>query len=130
MRRILLCAMSASLLLSGTLAQAATLGEASGTVLANFGQGYRPVAVTDQLPPGTQVTVRPGGFARIGYDDLCVRLVQPGQVYTVGQQSPCANAAQTVPTDPLTTDYYVAAGVAAAVGAGVLIFQLTRPSSP
>ena len=98
---------------------------------ANYGQGYVPVAIQQNLPVGTVVTVPPGGVARIAYDDLCVHVVQAGAVYTVQAQSPCAQGAQTVPGDPLPIDYTVAAaGTAAAIGVGVLIYQLSKSASP
>ena len=110
---------------------AATLGDATGTVQANFGQGFNPVAISQNLPVGTVVTVQPGGQARIAYDDQCVHVVEQGQVYTVRAQSPCAQGAPTVTGDPLPIDYAtVAVGTAAAVGVGVLIYQLSRSASP
>ena len=131
MRRTCLRILSSSLLVVTSVAQAATLGDATGTVQANFGQGFVPVTIAQNLPIGTVVTVQPGGQAKVAFDDLCVQVIQPGQVFTVQGASPCAQGAPTVTVGPLPIDYaIVAVGTAAAVGTGVLIYQLSRSASP
>ena len=112
-------------------AHAAVLTDSSGIVLANTGGGFRAVAVSTTLSPGTRVMVRNKGEAKISYSDFCVVALKEGQVHTVGETSPCAktggaNSHAGVPRD------HVLLGAGLAVGAGVAIYHATKssPASP
>ena len=54
---------------------------------ADTGGGFRAVAVSTTLSPGTRVMVRNKGEAKISYSDFCVVALEEGQVHTVGETS-------------------------------------------
>ena len=119
-------------------AGAATLSLAEGQVLVNTGNGFRQATVGQQLKAGDRVMVGPGGGnATISYDFTCVARVPTGQVVTVSAGTPCnANSPTASPeagiANPtgIPNTALIAGGVALAVGAGIGIYQLTKPSSP
>ncbi len=109
-------------------AKAATLADASGTVLVNTGSGFRAAPISSTLPPGTRVMVRQRSEAKVAYPDFCVVVVRPGQIHTVAQNSPCSTGAAAEAGNLLPHDYAMVAG-GLAIGAGVLIYQATKSES-
>jgi hypothetical protein len=113
---------------TGNLAHAASLAEATGSVLVNTGAGFQAASLSQNLPTGSRIMARKDSQAKVSYPDFCVVVVNPGQVYTVVEKSPCATGAKVVPGELLPHDYALAAG-AVAIGAGVAIARL-RAASP
>lgn len=70
-------------------AVAATLTHQSGDVLVNLGSGFQPLTVPAEIPPGTQMMVRPGGSAFMKFANGCEIQVGPGSVWVVPQKPPC-----------------------------------------
>jgi hypothetical protein len=137
MRRTIVAA--ASLLLAIAPAGAAVLSQANGNVLVNVGNGFGAGQAGQQLKPGDRVMIGTGGGdAFIAYSTSCVERVSAGTVVVVKQGIPCTPSSPQapaqagfgnftgVPTDPLL----IVGGAALIVGAGVGIYQLTKPSSP
>lgn len=65
------------------------LNTATGLVLLNTGTGFRSVTTPVDAGAGSRVTARPGGEGRVTYSDGCVVFVNPPEVYTVTEESPC-----------------------------------------
>jgi hypothetical protein len=127
-------------LLSGGLAQAATVTAVQGQVLVSTGQGYRLVDGSIYLGPGATVVANPGAVAHVAYGGGCTVTVQPGSVYQVAAQAPC-QPGQPNQTGGLGnsgdnagglsgggTNYLLLGGVAVAGAAGgYLIIQSLSP---
>lgn len=83
----------ASLMLSSAVVSAATVSDnlntSNGLVLVNTGAGYRSVVAPVDVGAGARVTARPGGEGRVTYSDGCVVIVNPPEIYTVSDDSPC-----------------------------------------
>lgn len=141
-------------LVAAVPAGAATLKSINGDVLINAGNGFVRATAGQEVRPGDRVMVGVrGGSAAIAYDQGCLENVQTGQVVTVKPFSPCGGAdsgdgesqrraggvvggsggatgggiagAGGIPNAAL-----IAGGAAVAVGVGVGIHQLSKPSSP
>lgn len=133
-------------------AGAATLKSVDGDVLVNAGNGFVRATAGQEVRSGDRVMVGArGGAAAIAYDQGCLENVQKGHVVTVKPFSPCGAAdsgdgesrgrgagavggsgggvvgpvAGGIPNAAL-----IAGGAAVAVGVGVGIYQLSKPSSP
>jgi hypothetical protein len=76
---------------------ATTVTAVKGSVLINRGDGFRPVTGTAPVKVGDSLMVRPGGNARIVYSDGCPVSINPGEVVTIGAESPCTAYAQAAP---------------------------------
>ncbi len=102
---------------------AATVQDISGPVLANEGVGFKRVAGTRPVAPGTRLIANPGGSATIVYDNGCIERVEPGVVVTVKPAGACEA--------PSATPYILGAVV---VGAGVALAiggkDDKKPASP
>ncbi len=99
-----------------SLAQAATLGSVSGTVLVNQGNGF-VAAKAGALKAGDTVMSRKDGNAVIAYDGGCAVKVAPGSVVTVAAKSPCAQLAGKV-AGTYNSDLPAGAGGSAPAGYG------------
>lgn len=95
-------ALCASVLaLNAPLAHAGTvLVNAGPGVSMNTGDGFRPLEVGADIPDGTRLLVKlnkNGGSSKadIRFADGCVISLSPGQVFSVGDTSPCEFRAQT-----------------------------------
>ncbi len=150
MKRVAL--LVASMLTVAAPAGAATLSLSSGNVLVNTGNGFVRATEGQQVNPGTRIMIGTGGGnATIAYDLSCLERVTPGQVVTVKRSSPCAadsgqssdNSGSSGNTGGggggtgtgniiggVPDTAVVVGGVAAAIGAGIGIYQLSKPSSP
>ena len=97
-------------LLASSSATAASLENVMGAVLVNRGDGYKTIDHSAVLTPGHSVMAKPGGSARLVYDNGCVVEVRPGAVVAVRSEAPCASAGSPVSTIPhlLTTQAGVA----------------------
>ncbi len=80
---------------ASSIAQAATLGSVSGSVLVNQGNGF-VAAKVGALQAGDTIMSRKDGNAVIAYDGGCTVKVAPGSVVTVAAKSPCAQLAGKV----------------------------------
>jgi len=120
-------------------ASAAVLSQANGNVLGNMGNGFGGGVVGQQLKAGDRVMIGSGGgYAYIAYSTTCVQRVEAGTVVVVREGIPCASNSPLaspeasfgnftgVPTSPVV----IVGGGALIVGAGIGIYQLTKPSSP
>jgi hypothetical protein len=120
-------------LCAATSAGAATLSTADGDVLVNGGRGFVRGQAGQNLNPGDRVMVgRGGGNATISYDLSCFERVTIGTVSAVRTGIPCqTTGATTTPSilGNVPTEVIVLGG-AAAVGAGVLIYQAAKSTSP
>ena len=124
----------AALAVAAVPAGAATLSLANGNVLVNSGNGFVRATEGQQVSPGTRVMIGAGGGnATIAYDLNCLERVTAGQVVTVKPSVPCT------PNSPLASPQaglgipngaLVAGGAVLAVGVGIGIYQLSKPSSP
>jgi hypothetical protein len=130
---------AAALMFAAAPAGAAVLSQANGNVLVNTGNGFGGGQVGQQLRPGDRVMIGSGGgYAYIAYSTSCVQRVQAGTVVVVQQGIPCTPSSPParaeagfgnftgVPTDPLL----IVGGAGLIAGAGIGIYQLTKPSSP
>ena len=108
-------------------AGAATLSAVQGQVLVNTGNGFRNAQPGQTINPGDRVLVQPGASAQVSYADGSILNVPSGGVYTIPTTPPVAPppAAGGFPPGVL-----IAGGVVAAAGAGILIYQATKSSSP
>jgi len=98
-------------------ALAVTVDPLQGEVTINRGDGvFRPVIGTLEGDIGDSVMVRPGGTARVVYDDGCTVDVNPGDIHTITGLSPC-KAPTPAPSDA-PPDYSAVGTVA--VGGGVV----------
>lgn len=128
-----------TLLVVGTVAHSATLTNASGPVLVNAGNGFKPATNLQNLPVGSQVMAQPGGQATVSYG-LCEIEVGPGKVHSVRETAPCSVKGEILHdlfgTNGATAGAgglgvaEVAVGIGIAAGAGAAIYFLSRPSSP
>ncbi len=121
---VIVCLISALSL--GTSAIAATVTATQGQVLVNRGNGYQRVAGSTQAGTGATVVANPGGSAQVVYSDGCAVTVEPGSVYTIAPQSPCATGVAGVDATTLTVGAVVVGGVAL----GVLLSQKGKSASP
>ncbi len=155
-----LCMIFAAMSIAVTPADAATLSMAEGDVLVNAGNGFTRATAGQELRAGDRVMVGArGGTAAIAYDQACIEQVQKGHVTTVKASVPCAaesgdgqdslkdrraaggaggggtsaggiGAGAALGGAGIPSAAVVAGGVAVAVGVGVGIYQLSKPSSP
>lgn len=116
------------LLIDGVAAQAAMLANVKGDVRVNAGQGFKAAASGQTINPGDRVMLGPGGSAAIVYDQQCLERVEPGLVAVVKSFTPCNVTGGTSPT--AVPPAVGVAGVAAAVGGSLLIYQANRQASP
>jgi hypothetical protein len=95
---------------------AATVEPIQGDVSINQGDGvFRPILVGRlRATIGDAIMVRPGGRARIVYEDSCVVEVKPGVIATITGKSPC-NPSDIKPVKPseFSVSSVIAAGEAA-----------------
>ncbi len=111
------CIVAVAAMLASSAAQAASITSMSGVVSVNpGGSGYVTVSGPGPLNPGDLVMVA-GGIVQISYSCGKTVTVEPGTVYTVGDDAEiCAAATKG-------RGWGLALGVAAAVGVGALIFS-------
>lgn len=123
--RFLTIAMSifSSLLLAQS-ALAAKVEVESGEAFIDKGQGYTAIAGSTAVKVGDVIMATAGGRAVIVYDDGCRKVVEVGEVQTVGEVSPCASGQSQAPTS--TSYVLLGLGVAAAAAA---IFAATSDDS-
>jgi len=107
---------------------AATLSDVQGEVLVNRGDGFKKASGPLELAPGDQITVPPGGSAKMSYGSGCNVSVAPGEIHTVKSSSPCsANAGEPGPGGTqagiggLTPTTLIAGGLVLGVGAAVIV---------
>jgi hypothetical protein len=80
-----------ALAFSGTLlAATATVTSASGGVMVNQGDAFRPAQVGQVLNTGDRVMVPAGASSSLSFDDGCVLQVQPDTLITIPANSTCA----------------------------------------
>ncbi len=79
---------------------AATVKPVEGEVFINRGNGYERVLGVSHAKVGDFVMARPGGSARVVYDDNCSITVRPGNVVAIAPDAPCN---KTASFDPNTT---------------------------
>lgn len=151
-------ALIVSMMFAVVPAGAATLSTMEGDVLVNSGNGFARAKAGQELRAGDRVMVGArGGSAAIAYNQACVEQVQRGHVVAVKPVAPCAaesgdgrdslkdrraaaggagaggggaGGAAAAGAAGIPNTALVAGGVALAVGAGVGIYYLTKPSSP
>ena len=114
-------------------ADAATLSGVQGQVLVNKGNGFVQADPGTEILPGDRVLVQPGGSAQITYPNGAVGNVPSGGVFTVPTTPPAApplNTAGGPPSGGIPNGLLIAGGAAVAIGAGVLIYNATKSSSP
>jgi hypothetical protein len=107
----------------------AVLEQANGTVLANGGNGFADVASGAALPNGTRVMVKATRNAKnnavIRFEDGCSIPLSGGQVFTVGEDSPCKFRAQVGETGGGLSPLVIGAGglvvVGGAIGVGLAL---------
>ena len=89
---------------------AATVEPIQGDVSINQGDGvFRPILVGRlRATIGDAIMVRPGGRARIVYEDGCVVEVKPGVIATISGKSPCK------PSDIKPSEFSVSSAIVAA----------------
>lgn len=110
------CIVAVAAMLASSAAQAASITSMSGVVSVNpGGSGYVTVIGPGPLNPGDLVMVA-GGIVQISYSCGKTVTVEPGAVYTVGDDAEICAATKG-------RGWGVALGVAAAVGGGILIFS-------
>jgi hypothetical protein len=109
---------------------ATTVAPVEGELKVNSGKGFRPVSAATEVAPGDALIVAPGGKAVITYSETCQLPILPGQVAVVAPVSPCARGQADIFTKAPPQDYtgYYLLGGAAAVGLGVGIWVVTKPS--
>ncbi|MEQ1718038.1 MAG: hypothetical protein ABL907_19025 [Hyphomicrobium sp.] len=117
------------LALSLQVANAATLSGIQGQVLVNKGNGFVQAQPGTEIVPGDRVLVQPGGSAQITYPNGAIGSLQPGGIFTVPAIAP-AVAVAVAPAAGVPTGVLVAGGLAAAAGAGFLVYNATKSSSP
>ena len=103
-------------LLVGSSSWAATLEPVRGDLWINQGQGFQPVNGPVDANIGDSIMVSPGGAAMVVYADGCRDNVQPGEVTTITQSSPCTNPFahdRSVAQEPLSSNYNLAIGATA-----------------
>jgi hypothetical protein len=107
---------------------AATVNAVQGQVLISTGQGYRQVTGSTEVGAGAIVVANPGASAQIVFPDACAVTVQPGSVYTIAPQSPCATGS----SGSNTTTYLIGGAVVAGGGiaAAVLLTHKGSSASP
>lgn len=126
--------MCAALVVAGIVipavpAAAATVTPNSGQVSVSGGQGgFAAIQGPTEVAPGTRIVAGPGGSATVSFANLCVTQVVGGTVYVVPAALPDCAAGQ--PTNPLTTDIVLGGLLVAGVGAGVIVSNANKPSSP
>lgn len=125
MRKILSALLFLALSLQAV--DAATLSSIQGQVLVNKGNGFVQAQPGTEIAPGDRVLVQPGGSAQITYPNGAVGSLEPGGIFTVPTVPP---AVAVAPAAGLPTGVLVAGGIAAAAGAGLLIYNATKSSSP
>lgn len=76
---------------------AATVQPLKGDVLVNRGNGYERVLGSSQAGVGDSVMARPGGSARVVYNDECSVTVRPGHVVAIAPVAPCKKTASFDP---------------------------------
>lgn len=91
-----------TLALPNNSAVAASLTTLSGDVFVNAGSGFRPAATPLDVGPGTQVLVRNGGTALIGYGVDCIVKIDATRVWSVASGAPCAAGTRFVDLTLLT----------------------------
>jgi hypothetical protein len=113
-------------------ANAASLIDASGSVMVNKGKGFVPAVGNVKLNAGDKVLVGDGGFASVSYGKCTVSLDKP-TVHAVTKTAPCD---QPVISPVADMDAPMAAGFAglplpllliggvAAIGTGVVIYNV------
>ena len=94
MRPIFLAAPLISIFFVSSPAVAATVTPVHGTLLVNAGSGYKRLIVPMEVAAGNQVMANPGGRGEIAFSDGCVLKVEPGQVVTIPNESPCVRQGQ------------------------------------
>lgn len=124
--------LSAMIVAAGPVDAATLSVVVNGDILVNSGNGFTRAKVVQELRAGDRVMVGAGGGdATISYDGACVQNVQIGKVATVKAASPCNSAHNGDPgTGGVHDSTLVPGAVAVAVGAGVIIYHVTKPSSP
>jgi hypothetical protein len=108
----LMCSLIAFASVAEAANSVATVGDVSGKVLVNKGEGFVPVAGSFALQAGDKVLVGENSFATISYKECAVSLSKE-TVFKVTKAAPCltgekAAAAEGVFITP-TADPYVAA---------------------
>lgn len=123
-------------------AAAATLVSSTGPVQVDVGGGFKSASAMQALPPGSRVTVKDGGVAKIAFTPTCIIDVTPGQVYTVPLESPCVlmgdftldglfgQGSLGTGLGGLPNYALIAGGVGAAAGIGTGVYFATKPSRP
>src|SRR5262245_3635857 len=81
--------------MTGNFASAATVTSEGGTILASTGEGFKPIPVAMELPPGAQVMVKSDGLATIIYASNCTVRVGPG-LWLVQDKAPCKDGATVI----------------------------------
>jgi hypothetical protein len=91
MKSILVGLLTAAVLTTSSLAagNVAVVGDVSGKVLVNRGEGFVPVAGSLQLNVGDRVMVGDNSFATLSYAECSVALAKP-TVVSVAAVAPCA----------------------------------------
>jgi hypothetical protein len=128
MRVVLVVVSVLSSLVASPWAYAATVNATVGQVLVNRGQGYKQVSGSTEAGPGTTVVANPGSSAQVVYPDGCTVTVNPGSVYAIAPQSPCATGG-TGGTG-LSTTTLVVGGVAVAGAGAAALFLAQKAASP
>lgn len=77
------------LLLSASMASAATLSEINGRALVSKGAGFSPAAKGSALTPGDRIVVEGSGTAVVKFNDGCAHNLTSGTIFTVTKASPC-----------------------------------------
>jgi hypothetical protein len=81
--------------MTANFASAATVMNEGGSILASTGEGFKPIPVAMELPPGAQVMVKSDGLATISYGSNCSVRVGPG-LWLVQDKAPCKDGATVI----------------------------------
>ena len=114
MKRFVVAVMAVVCVSGGSAAFAASVVDIEGRVLVDSGSGFRRVAGSAAVSPGTRVMANPGGAATIVYDNGCREQVAPGAVVTVKSQGACVTG--TSSANYALGAVAVGGGVALAIG--------------
>ena len=127
-------------LLLGTAAHAATVTVTEGELFVSRGNGYEPVAGTEQVRVGDSVMAGEFGVGQISYANGCAVTVRPGSVVAIEGQASCKVADDwSTNVDPASgglSTGQILLGVAIAGGVGAGVYALTqgggddKPASP
>jgi len=116
----------------GLPAWAASLTSIEGGVQVNRGGGYRKATGNVDVGAGDQVMIEAGGRATLVFGNGCQVPVNPGSVYVVPAEAPCAAepTTETAQSDfGLTPEQLALGGAAVGVGAVVAVVASSNSSS-